>query len=341
MAAFSSTTASGGESVRIPHVPAGGILQGLAGLDDRELLGILRSLPRSSERRAAACELLVGRYRNLVRSCVRRYRRSPEPVQDLMQVGYVGLLKAISNFDPALGRSLVAYAHPYITGELKRHLRDKGWQVHVERSVQELVLQVREAARYLTQQLGHLPADAELARYLGVSDADIRKARQAELVLQPWSLDEPLRGQDGAASLGDLLGQDDPQVEHMLGMRAVATHWGELPLREQQILRMRFAGDMTQAQIGQQLGISQMHVSRLLAHALGYLRPRLLGLPQHPSSVGLAAAPGLDLTGAAAHRRRAPVVSPASVPVVAGLAAAVPGLPDQRASTSSSTSLSM
>ena len=311
MTAFPSTTASC-KSARIPPLPAGWILQGLAGLDDRELLGILRSLPRSSERRAAACELLVGRYRNLVRSCVHRYGRSPEPVQDLMQVGYVGLLKAINNFDPALGLSLVAYAYPYITGELKRHFRDKGWQVHVERSVQELVLAVREAARYLTQQLGHLPADAELAGYLGVGEADIREARRAELVLQSWSLDEPLRGQAGAASPGDLLGEDDPQVERMLGMRAVATHWGELPLREQQILLMRFYGDMTQAQIGQQLGISQMHVSRLLAHALGYLRPRLLGLPQHASSTGFAAAPGLDLTGAAAHRRRTPSASPAT-----------------------------
>ena len=317
MAAFPSRTASGREPARVLPVPAGGILRGLAGLDDLELLGILRSLPRSSERRAAACEVLVGRYRNLVRSCVHRYRRSPEPVHDLMQVGYVGLLKAISNFDPALGRSLVAYAQPYITGELKRHFRDKGWQVHVERSVQELVLQVREAARQLTQQLGHLPADAELASYLGVTDADIRKARRAELVLQPWSLDEPLRGQAGATSLGDLLGEDDPQVEHMLGMRAVATHWGELPLREQQILRMRFHGDMTQAEIGQQLGISQMHVSRLLAHALGYLRPRLLGLPQRASGTGLATAPGLDLAAAAAHRRRAPAASAARLPAVA------------------------
>jgi RNA polymerase sigma-B factor len=316
MAAFSSTTASGGASVRVPHVPASRMLQNLAGLDDQELLGILRSLPRSSERRAAVCELLVGRYRNLVRSCVHRYRRSPEPVQDLMQVGYVGLLKAINNFDPVLGRSLAAYAHAYITGELKRHFRDKGWQVHVERSVQELVLQVREAVRQLTQQLGHLPADAELASHLGLSDADIRDARRAELALRSWSLDAPPGGQDGAASLGDLLGADDPQVEHMLGMRAVAAHWGELPLRERQILRMRFHGDMTQSQIGQQLGISQMHVSRLLAHALGYLRPRLLGLPQHASGTGPATPPGLDLT-AAAHRRRAPGASPARLPAVA------------------------
>jgi RNA polymerase sigma-B factor len=313
--------------VRVLPVPVARILQALAGLDDRELLGIVGSLPRSSERRAAACELLVGRHRGLVRSCVQRYRRGPEAAEDLMQVGYVGLLKAINNFDPAFGRGLAGYAQACIAGELKRHFRDKGWQVHVNRSMKELVLQVREAALQLTQQLGHLPADAELASHLGLSDADIRDARRAELVLQTWSLDAPLGGRPGAASLGDLLGEEDPRVEHMLGMRAVVTHWEELPCREQQILLMRFHGDMTQAEIGLQLGISQMHVSRLLAHALGYLRPRLLGLPERPSGAGPAAAPGTDLTGAA-HRRRASGGPPANVPVVAGLAAAVPGLPD-------------
>ncbi|HEX4655808.1 MAG TPA: sigma-70 family RNA polymerase sigma factor, partial [Streptosporangiaceae bacterium] len=134
---------------------AAGVADNLAGLDDRELLRIVQSLPRASRRRAAACELLVSRHRNLVRSCVQRYKHSPEPTEDLMQVGYVGLLKAINNFDPAVGGSLAAYAQPCISGEIKRHFRDKRWQVHVERSVQELVLQVREATRQLTQQLGH------------------------------------------------------------------------------------------------------------------------------------------------------------------------------------------
>jgi RNA polymerase sigma-B factor len=233
--------------------------------------------------------LLVGRYRTMVQSCVQRYRHSPELIEDLMQVGYLGLVKAINNYDPAFGRSLAAYALPCITGEIKRHFRDKRWQVHVARSLQELVLQVREATGQLTQQLAHMPADAELASHLGVSDAAIRRARQAELVLQPWSLDAPPGRQPGATSLGDLLGEEDPQVEHMLGMRAVATHWGELPPREQKILLMRFQDNMTQAQIGQRLGISQMHVSRLIAHALGYLRPRLLGLSESPSGVTAAA----------------------------------------------------
>jgi RNA polymerase sigma-B factor len=316
MATVSATTASAAKTAPVLPAPAGRIRPDLSGLDDRELLDMVRSLPRSSERRAVACELLVGRYRNMVWSCVQRYRRSPEPAEDLMQVGYVGLLKAINNFDPAFGVGLAAFARPCITGEIKRHFRDKRWQVHVRRSVQELVLQVREATWQLTQQLGHTPADAELASHLAVSDADIREARRAELVLQPRSLDEPARGQAGAASLADLLGEDDPQLDHMLGMQAVATHWGELPLREQKILLLRFYGGMTEAQIGQQLGISQMHVSRLLAHALGYLRPRLLGLPERGSGVVFGAAPGMNLTGAAAQPRRARDAS-ASVPSAA------------------------
>jgi RNA polymerase sigma-B factor len=264
--------------------PTAGTLADLAELDDSELLRIVRSQPLASVRRAAACELLVGRHRHLVRSCVQRYKRSPEPAEDLMQVGYVGLLKAINNFDPDVGGSLAAYAQPCISGEIKRHFRDKRWQVHVERSMQELVLQVREATRQLTQQLGHQPADGELAGHLGISDDDLREARRADMVFQPASLDAPLAGGADAASLADVLGEEDPEVEHTLDMESVAAHWGELPRREQRILLLRFYGDMTQAEIGQQLGISQMHVSRLLAHALSHLRQRLLGPDETPAT---------------------------------------------------------
>jgi RNA polymerase sigma-B factor len=275
---------SGERDMIEPPAPTAGTLADLAGLDDRELLRIVRSQPLASARRAAACELLVSRHRHLVRSCVQRYKRSPEPAEDLMQVGYVGLLKAINNFDPEVGGSLAAYAQPCISGEIKRHFRDKRWQVHVERSMQELVLQVREATRQLTQQLGHQPADGELAGHLGISDDDLREARRADMVFQPASLDAPLAGGADAASLADVLGEEDPEVEHTLDMESVAAHWGELPRREQRILLLRFYGDMTQAEIGQQLGISQMHVSRLLAHALGHLRQRLLGPDETPAA---------------------------------------------------------
>jgi len=218
----------------------------------------------------------VTRYRWLVRSCVRRYLRSPESAEDLMQVGYVGLLKAIVNFDPAVCGSLAAYARPCISGELKRHFRDKRWQVHVGRPVKELMLQAREATWQLAQELGRTPAESDMARHLGVSTDALRHARQAELALQPSSLDAPLAGQPGVRTLADLLGREDPRVEHMLGMHAVAAHWGELPPREQKILLMDFYDGMPQTEIGRRLGISQVHVSRLRARALGYLRSRLL-----------------------------------------------------------------
>jgi RNA polymerase sigma-B factor len=262
---------------RVPLELVGRASRDLENLEDAELLGIVRSLPRASERREAACELLVSRHRGLVRSCVNRYRRSPEPTEDLMQVGYVGLLKAINNFDPAMGPSLAAYAQPCISGEIKRYFRDKRWHVHVERPVQELLLEVREAKNQLVQQLGHDPSDAEIAAHLGASEAAVREARRADMLMQPSSLDAPLAGQPDAATLADLLGEDDPAVEHTLSMEALGTHWDELPRREQTILLMRFYGDMTQAEIGSKLGISQMHVYRLLAHALTYLRGRILG----------------------------------------------------------------
>jgi RNA polymerase sigma-B factor len=251
---------------------------GVAGLDDRALLDMVHSLPWASERRAAACELLVSRHRGLVRFCAQRYMRGPESAEDLMQVGYVGLMKAINNFDPALGGSLAAYAQPTITGEIKRYFRDKAWPVHIKRSAQELVLEVRRANEALTQELGRAPRDSDLAHYLGVSGGDLRDARLAELASQPSSLDGPAGGRPDGASLAELLGEDDRRVEHMLDMRAVATHWAELPERERKILVLRFRGDLTQAEIGRQLGISQMQVSRLLSHAFSYLRPRLLGL---------------------------------------------------------------
>jgi RNA polymerase sigma-B factor len=207
---------------------------------------------------------------------VHRYRDTPELVEDLMQVGYVGLLKAINNFDPAIGGNLAAYAQPCISGEIKRHFRDKRWQVHVKRSAQELLLQVRKARGELAQQLGRSPQDAELADHLGVSIEDLLDARRADMVFHSHSLDAPLYGDEDRTSLADMLGQEDPEVEHTLDMESVLTHWNDLPMREQRILAMRFYGNMTQTEIGERLGISQMHVSRLLARALGYLRERLL-----------------------------------------------------------------
>lgn len=244
--------------------------------DDCELLSLVAGEPLNSAVRSVACEILVQRYEGLVRSCVLRYRDSPESAEELMQVGYVGLIKAINNFDPALGGSLAAYAQPCISGEVKRHFRDKRWQIRVKRSAHDLLLWVRAASADLAQELGHAPADAELASRLGISQADLAEARQADRYFHAASLDAPLPQAQGLAKLADLLGQNDPGLDLAVDMNAVAAHWTELPPRERSILLMRFYGNMTQAEIGARVGLSQMHVSRLQAAALRYLRNRVL-----------------------------------------------------------------
>ena len=206
---------------------------------DEELLARCRELPAGSAERAVIREVLVRRYEPVVRGCIRAYRASPEPAEDLMQVGYVGLLKAINNFDPAYGRGLRAYAVPCITGEVKRHFRDKRWQVRVTRPVQELLLEMRAAAEELTAELGRHPAGTELARRLGVTEEELREAQQAGQNFTALSLDAPAPGHDDPdpSDLGSLLGEEDPAVEQALDMEAVTRHWQELPRREQRILR--------------------------------------------------------------------------------------------------------
>jgi len=242
---------------------------------DNALLTRLRALPRDSAERAAICETLVDRYSRLVRSCVRQYRGSPEPVEDLMQVGYLGLLKAINNYDPEVGDSLSAYAQPCVSGEIKRHFRDKRWQIHVRRQAQELLLEMRKATETMTHQLGRTPETGEVAERLGVTEDDVLEARQADLVFSTYSLDAPLSDREDPALLRDVLGADDEAMEHAIDMASVNAHWEELPEREQRILLLRFYGNLTQTEIGDRLGISQMHVSRLLSRALAHLRSQL------------------------------------------------------------------
>jgi RNA polymerase sigma-B factor len=242
---------------------------------ERELLALVQSRPPGDPARDTACEVLVARYANIVRSCAARYRDSPESAEDLMQVGYVGLMKAINNFDPEVGESLAAYAQPCVSGEIKRHFRDKRWQIRVRRSTQELRLRIRAAAGDLTQQLAHPPSDAELAVCLGVSEAEVADAQLASQAFQVASLDAPAGPDEDSGSLAELIGAEDPQLEHALDIESVWKHAAELPPREQHLLMMRFYGNMTQEQIGTEMGISQMHVSRLLSHALAYLRDRI------------------------------------------------------------------
>jgi RNA polymerase sigma-B factor len=172
---------------------------------DNVLLARMRGLTRGSAEREVICGILVSRYAALVRSCVRPYRKSPGLPEDLLQVGYIGLHEAINNFGPRIGESLAGYAIPNITGEIKRYFRDRRWQIRAGRCAQELLLEMRTAEEGLTQQLGRTPNDRELARHLGVPDADVLQARQANLAFATYSLDAPLSADHDPGLLADIM----------------------------------------------------------------------------------------------------------------------------------------
>lgn len=244
--------------------------------DDGDLITLVQARPPGDNEREAAFEELVRRYRSLVHSCALRYAPNYEVQEDLVQAGYLGLLSAINNFDPKVGCRLVAYARPCILGEIKRYFRDKRWPVRVLRSSQELRARVLRAESQLTQQLSRTPSDEELADQLRLTVAEVREGRRADRAFQALSLDAPLSTEADAGTLADVIGAEDPELHSTADLDAVWGHVGELPEREQKLLVMRYYGNMTQSQIGERLGISQMHVSRLLAHALGYLRKQVL-----------------------------------------------------------------
>jgi RNA polymerase sigma-B factor len=247
---------------------------------DAELVGLAHSLPAGSTQRERAFETLIARYRPMVRSCVRRYQTPPELADELMQAGYLGLLKAITNFDPDVGVSLPAYAQPCISGEIKRYFRDHRSQVRIQRPVQELRQEIRAATDSLTQKLGRVPRAAELAIHLNVSETQITEAQGASRAFHALSLDAPVADEDDGASLGELTGEDDPRLQHVVDIESVHAHWAELDDQSQLLLTLRFYGNMTQEQIGERLGVSQMQVSRLLRRALDHLHDRLTALPE-------------------------------------------------------------
>lgn len=251
-------------------------ISALESADDAELITLVQARSPGNREREAALEELVRRYRALVHGCAARYAPNREVQEDLMQAGYVGLLSAINNFDPSIGCRLLPYARPCVLGEIKRYFRDKRWPVRVLRSSQELRAQVLRAEAAMTQQLSRTPTDQELAVELRLSTSEVREGRNADRAFQALSLDAPLNDDGDAGTLGELIGAEDPELDAAADMDAVWGHLVELPEREQRMLVMRYYGNMTQSQIGERFGISQMHVSRLLSHALGYLREQVL-----------------------------------------------------------------
>jgi RNA polymerase sigma-B factor len=221
----------------------------------------------------AAREALVRRFMPLARSLARRYDRSSEPFEDLLQVAALGLLKALDRFDSGLGHPFASFAVPTILGEMRRHFRDAGWSVHVPRGSQERALKVRDAQERLANRRGRAPTVNELAEYLELSTEEIIDALQAIQAYESLSLDAPRPGAtDEVTSYGDAMGAEDERYELVELDATVSAVLGRIPQRERQILRMRFVEDLTQTEIATRVGISQMQVSRLLRRSLDQLR---------------------------------------------------------------------
>jgi len=220
----------------------------------------------------AAREALVRRFMPLVRSLARRYGRSSEPFEDLLQVASLGLLKALDRYDTDRG-AFPSFAVPTILGEMRRYFRDSGWAVHVPRGAQERALKVRDAQERLANEHGHAPTVNQLAEYLEFGVADVIDALQAVQAYDTLSLDAPRPRADGEViAYGDTLGEDDERYELVELDATVSSVLGHVPPRERAILRMRFVEDLTQTEIAERVGISQMQVSRLLRRSLDQLR---------------------------------------------------------------------
>jgi RNA polymerase sigma-B factor len=225
------------------------------------------------DRDPGAREALVRSFMPLARSLARRYGRSSEPFEDLLQVASLGLLKALDRYDADRGHSFASFAVPTILGEMRRYFRDSGWAVHVPRGAQERALKVRDAQERLANERGRAPTVNQLAEYLELDTEDVIDALQALQAYETLSLDAPRPGADGdVVSYGDSVGGDDERFELVELDATVTAVLRHIPPRERLILQMRFVQDLTQTEIAERVGISQMQVSRLLRRSLEQLR---------------------------------------------------------------------
>jgi RNA polymerase sigma-B factor len=238
-------------------------------VDEERSEALFASLPHDPSAR----EDLVRLHFPLVEYLAHRFAGRGEPVEDLVQVASIGLLKAIDRFDSARGVKFSTYATPTIVGELKRHFRDKGWAMRVPRRLQEISLQLSRVVGDLYQDLGRSPTVPEIAERTGLSDEDVLEGMEAVQAHSLPSLDAPT-DEEGTTS-GSALGAEDETFELLEAWASVAPHLERLAERERTILYFRFFRGLTQSQIAERLGISQMHVSRILSRTLTGLREAL------------------------------------------------------------------
>ena len=229
----------------------------------------------SEEDKLGAREKLVDQHIGLVEFLARRFRNRGEPLEDLVQVGTIGLLKAIDRFDLEREVEFSTYATPTIVGELKRHFRDKGWAVRVPRRLQELHLELTKVVGHLAHDLGRSPTIAEIAESTGFSEEEVLEGLEIAQAYNFTSLDAPLDSEEGSSTFAEQLGGEDEHLENLEYRASLAPEMAKLPEREQRIVYLRFFKGMTQSEIAEKLGISQMHVSRLLSRTLAKLREAL------------------------------------------------------------------
>jgi RNA polymerase sigma-B factor len=235
--------------------------------EDRRLLARYRR-----EGDAAAREALVQRFLPLARQLARRYQRGGEPLDDLVQVASLGLLKAIDRFEPERSTAFSSFAVPTILGELKRHFRDRGWSVRVPRDLQELAVRVDRVTEELARELGRAPTPVEIADHIGVTTEQVLEAREAAGAYRAVSLDRPRDDDEDGDGMAETMGIEDPGFGLAEDAATVERLMGVLNDREREVLRLRFAEDLTQSEIGARVGVSQMHVSRLIRQAVARLR---------------------------------------------------------------------
>lgn len=235
----------------------------------------MKPLPEDDPERRRMRDEIIEDHMPYARYIAGRYGGRTELAEDLAQVAYVGLVKAVDNFDPDYGTGFLGYATPMILGEVKRYFRDSTWDVHVPRRTQELSAALREATEALTTELGRSPTVPELAERLEATPEEIAEALDATEAYTATSLDRPAHPDAGEATLADVMGDTDPGFELVVNREALKPLLARLGEREKRILMMRFFRNMTQAEIGAELHVSQMQVSRLLSKILGELRTGL------------------------------------------------------------------
>jgi len=238
-------------------------------------LGATASLAADDRHRVEAVRTVTERHRWLVRWAARRYAGRGEEYEELEQIGWLGLVEAINRFDCARGTRFLPYARLTVLGEVKRHFRDRRRWVRLPRRLQELQSDIRDARAELAQLTGCEPTTEQLAARLRAPVGDVERAASA--TFRPLSLDAPTGGDGGdGASFGDLLPIEDEELDRVVDMQAVRGVLAGLPIREKQILLLRFFGNLSQAEIAASLGISQMHVSRLITGTCLRIRERIL-----------------------------------------------------------------